>query len=97
MQETHKWDSCHYTDEILGLKPVDNLRQIPIEQDKSKLLKTVEELSGPMRDVSRSKKLVAFKARLKLFVDRIDFKPDGKLAVPKALLDLESYVDRFFN
>jgi len=92
----HTWDSCHYVDEILGLDPTDKLKKIPLTQDRNELLQTVKTLREPMAEVARSKKLAEFKAKMKNYVDRINFK-DDQLNVPSVLLKFAEYADKFFN
>lgn len=92
----HTWDACHYEDEILGLTDTDRLKPLPMGHDKAKLIKTVETLIEPMSEVTRSKKLAEFKAKMHNYVDRIDFN-GGQLNVPAPLLKFAKYADRFFN
>ena len=92
----HEWNSCHYVDEILGLAPVDGMKELPIHSDPKELLKTVETLVDPMREVDQSKKLVEFQNRLHAYVDRIVMKK-GNLDIPHQLLKLADYADKFFN
>jgi len=92
----HPWNSCHYTEEILGLPDTDNMREVKTGGDPQKLVEAVEGLTGSYREVQQSKQLADFKAKMKGYIDRIEFKA-GKLNVPSQLLKFKDYTEKFFG
>ena len=91
----HPWNSCHYVDEVLGLAPTDAMVDLGAVGDRKKMLEAVEGLTGVVNEVSRSKRLVEFKTKMKNYIDRIEFEGD-RLNVPGPLLRFSQFVNRFF-
>jgi hypothetical protein len=92
----HKWDSCHFVEEILGLGEPEGLKELKVDVDTRKLLTNVSELTDTVVEVSQSKRLVEFQDKMKTYIDRIQFK-GGKLRIPAQLLKFAEYANKFFN
>lgn len=91
----HPWNSCCFVEEVLGLQPTDEMHEIPTGNQKA-LMENVESLTAPLREVTQSKRLAEFKAKMKNYIDRIEFK-GGVLNVPTQLLKFKDYTEKFFG
>ena len=92
----HKWDSCHFVEEILGLPTTEDMKEISVDLNQRKLFETVNELKAPMQEVQQSKKLAEFQKVMRGYVDRIRFE-NGVLKVPPQLLKFEEYANKYFG
>ncbi len=91
---THEWNACHFENEVFGL-PSEGMH--PVDIDAVKVSEGAK--SAPVaefNEVGRANRLVDLKARLHGYVDNIKFRENGALYVPKPLLELASFVNRFF-
>lgn len=92
---THKWDSCHYVDEILGLTQPEGFKALS-DSGSSQVTKQVSDIAGSLFEVEKSKRFAAFKQRLHEYVNRIELHED-KVSIPSQLLKLSEYANSFFN
>ena len=92
----HRHKDCHFVPEILGIgKAIDGMKEVKVVEGDYE--KRVSSFSGDIKEVKESKKLVKLKENLHLYVERIHFKPNGSLSVPTPLLEINSYVNKFFS
>jgi hypothetical protein len=93
---THPFHDCHFMDEILGSKlPLPDMQPLSIEEkpqfteeDMAKFKRT---LQGGLKPVDQLKK------NLSMYVAMIELREGGVLYIPSQLMDLESYLKKFFD
>lgn len=92
----HDWDSCHYTEEILGLPVTRTMNKLGLNDNQQELIESVKNLTVPIREVQQNKRLVELKARMTNYINRITFKK-GELNIPSPLLRFQEYTEKFFS
>jgi len=90
----HKYNDCHFVEEVMGIE-YKNVKKI--ETDDSKVMENLEDRLENLEEIKKGNNVLLLKRNLKLYVDRIHFRKDGSLSVPKPLLELSQYINNFFE
>lgn len=99
--DLHTWTgNCHF-----GVKPdeVDPVNGPPVGMQKlvvkegSSGVSEAKELAGHLSEVMDSQRVLKMKKSMHSYVDRIVLKENGQLVVPAPLLDIKSYIGKFFE
>jgi hypothetical protein len=95
---THKHMDCHFVPEILGVdKAVAGMEEVKIKENQALYVEKSDNLKDAMKEVSDSKRVAKLRENLHIYVERIEFKANGNLNVPRPLLNVVEYIQKMLT